>query len=387
MSNKLSEAPTGQDIENLEAIVSCVEAITWEFDNVTGTLRMDNAVLSERLRHSSRQNPSTATVETPAKTPQGLNPILAQELVDASAAYAQELTRWAQELEKRNRQNIAETDPITSGGDYRLPGETFKPVPMPMVTDSAIVAGTIVGAAADAVADTFLVFVSLAGPINAPYNPVDAKFGYKEAFWKMLGYDKPPIGARTEAENEQLSEAFKSAIFSLYGRDAVLDGEFPLVSEDGSVALFTKDGYIVRLNRRFGENKWELPPGWHLPANDGQWTGEPGNSFWQSNIPEVNKMTGNRAILFRNGYIYLSPYTVYSFESEELNGTDNDADKADKELAIILKLNNANAAAKWRWDNDLVWHHLEDWKTLQLVPKLLNDVPHQGGASELRQLK
>jgi len=257
MSNKLSEAPTAQDIEDLEAIVSCVKAITWEFDNLTDSLRMENAVLSEKLRHSSSRSPSTAAA--PAKTPQGLNPILAQEITDASAAYAQELTRWAQELEKRNRQNIAETDPITSGGTYRLPEETFKPVPMPMVTDSAIVAGTIVGAAADAVADTFLVFVSLAGPINAPYNPVDAKFGYKEAFWKMLGYDEPPIGARTEAENEQLGEALENAMFALYGQNALpmsLDefhGQNIYVLGHGDL---TEDGYFVRIN--VGDRTWPL---------------------------------------------------------------------------------------------------------------------------------
>src|ERR1700683_4147949 len=124
--------------------------------------------------------------------------------------------------------------------------------------------------------------------------------------------------------------------------------------------------------------------GWRLPTTSGEWSGTPGNSFWKSNISEVNQITGNRAIPFNNGYMNLSYYKAVQYSFPNLTGTNADFAIADQQLAIDRGFNSANAARVWRVQNGLTWHHVEDGQTLQLVPTILNDIPHQGGASILR---
>jgi filamentous hemagglutinin len=96
-------------------------------------------------------------------------------------------------------------------------------------------------------------------------------------------------------------------------------------------------------------------------------------------------MTGNRAVAFNNGYIALSPYKVTQYSFKNLTGLNSDFSLADAQLARDMQLNSPNAARVWRSLNQLTWHHLEDGQTLQLVPTVLNDIPHVGGASILRQ--
>ena len=95
-------------------------------------------------------------------------------------------------------------------------------------------------------------------------------------------------------------------------------------------------------------------------------------------------MTGNRAIPFNKGYVDLSRYKVTQYKFGNLKGTNADFSLADEQLAIDMQLNSKNAAKVWRSQNGLTWHHVEDGQTLQLVPTVLNDIPHQGGASILR---
>lgn len=97
-------------------------------------------------------------------------------------------------------------------------------------------------------------------------------------------------------------------------------------------------------------------------------------------------MTGNRPIAFQNGYIDLSPYSVANYRFNNLTGLNSDFSLADAQLARDLQLNSPNAAAVWRSQNQLTWHHYQDGQTLQLVPTVLNDIPHVGGASILREL-
>ena len=130
--------------------------------------------------------------------------------------------------------------------------------------------------------------------------------------------------------------------------------------------------------------EWNAPVGWRLPTSNGAWSGEPGNSLWKSEIPEVNQMTGNRPIVFKKGYIDLSPYSVANYQFKNLTGLNTDFSRADAQLARDMQLNSPNVAKVWRSLNQLSWHHLEDGETLQLIPTVLNDIPHVGGASILR---
>ena len=130
--------------------------------------------------------------------------------------------------------------------------------------------------------------------------------------------------------------------------------------------------------------EWSAPQGWRLPVNNGEWSGVPGNSFWKSNIPEVNQITGNHAIPFNQGYIDLSYYSVAQYAFPNLTGTGADFAIADQQLAIDQGFSSTNAARVWRTQNSLTWHHVEDGQILQLVPSVLNDIPHQGGAAMIR---
>lgn len=98
----------------------------------------------------------------------------------------------------------------------------------------------------------------------------------------------------------------------------------------------------------------------------------------------MNRLTGNRPIQFQNGYINLSPYSLGQYRFPNLTGLNSDFALGDAQLARDLQLNSANAARVWRSQNQLTWHHVEDGQTLQLVPTVLNDVPHIGGSSILR---
>ena len=109
MSDNYSNSPARAD---LEQTVACVGQITREFDTMTARLRMDNAeiaVLAEGLRHPDNRSPANpGSVALPA-TFQEMDQSLARqkalgkELVDAAATFAQELVKWAEELEKREQ--------------------------------------------------------------------------------------------------------------------------------------------------------------------------------------------------------------------------------------------------------------------------------------------
>ena len=156
----------------------------------------------------------------------------------------------------------------------------------------------------------------------------------------------------------------------------------------GSAAIPEMAGYVSNagnlVDASAATTEWSAPQGWRLPVNNGEWSGVPGNSFWKSNIPEVNQITGNHAIPFNQGYIDLSYYSVAQYAFPNLTGTGADFAIADQQLAIDQGFSSTNAARVWRTQNSLTWHHVEDGQILQLVPSVLNDIPHQGGAAMIR---
>jgi hypothetical protein len=127
-----------------------------------------------------------------------------------------------------------------------------------------------------------------------------------------------------------------------------------------------------------------------LPVNNGSWQGTPGNSGWQSTLPEVNNVTGGRPIPFRNNYPDFSRWSRGEVKLSNMKGTNSDFYTADKLFAQQqgwLKSNgklDIARATQYRQNNQLTWHHVEDMQTMQLVPRVLNDVPHAGGASLVR---
>jgi hypothetical protein len=100
------------------------------------------------------------------------------------------------------------------------------------------------------------------------------------------------------------------------------------------------------------------------------------------------EVTKGRGIDFRNGYPDFSPFEVKRHDFDNLQGTDRDRRvTANNWLAEQLKLPDASAADRWRRAQGLTWHHNENMVTLQLIPTVINDIPHMGGASLLRQIR
>lgn len=124
-----------------------------------------------------------------------------------------------------------------------------------------------------------------------------------------------------------------------------------------------------------------------LPKSNGRWLGERGNSPWQSDLAPVNKVTHSKPIPFHNGYPDFGDWSQKDYQFDNLCGNnDKDFALADKRLAQEMGLKNQTAAEDYRYDNDFTWHHHEDGKTLQLVPKNVHkNIPHEGGASQLRE--
>ncbi|MEO8378058.1 MAG: HNH endonuclease, partial [Acidobacteriota bacterium] len=122
-----------------------------------------------------------------------------------------------------------------------------------------------------------------------------------------------------------------------------------------------------------------------LPRSQGSWIGEVGNSGWVSEIPEINAITGGKAVPFRNNFPDFSEWAVDRVLLSKLVSHTADFAEADRLYAASrgwLKASgeaNAAMAARHRVENRLTWHHVEDKTTMQLVPASLNRVPHLGG--------
>jgi hypothetical protein len=133
-------------------------------------------------------------------------------------------------------------------------------------------------------------------------------------------------------------------------------------------------------------------PNQRIPAADGQWTGEVGNSGWMSSKPEVRAITKGEPVPFKNGYPDFSKWKVAEVEIPRVTGEYRADFKAADEFFAQqkgwLKPNgqpNRIAAEDYRAAHGLTWHHVENSNKLELVPKALNrHVPHSGSASQAR---
>lgn len=126
-----------------------------------------------------------------------------------------------------------------------------------------------------------------------------------------------------------------------------------------------------------------------IPRTDGTWSGVPGESEWTSTNEAVKKVTEGKPVPFKDQYPDFSQWVQKRYEFDNLTG-DNSKDfaLADKKLAQEKGWPTQQAAKDYRKDKELTWHHHQDGKTLELVPSDLHKkIPHDGGASELRDKK
>ncbi len=128
-------------------------------------------------------------------------------------------------------------------------------------------------------------------------------------------------------------------------------------------------------------------PKTRLPRSNGEWkNGTPGNGDWYSNNPKVKAITGDKPVRFTDGRPDFSPWSKgeIEFEPGELDGTDADFDKVYDVIKEQKGLSSRAAAERYLREQGLTPHHLDD-KTIQLIPSDLHgNVPHIGGASDLR---
>lgn len=157
-----------------------------------------------------------------------------------------------------------------------------------------------------------------------------------------------------------------------------------------------------------------------VPESDGYWSssptkggpkdGVPGESHWHSTDPIVTAHPEYRAVKFTDRYPDFSPITRTTVEIG-VTGKPGFRDHfaaskalakqlvAEPELAARLGIpreaftktnGKPNASKVYEWmkaqpDGGLTWHHLEDARTMAMVPWAIHEIPHAGGAAIARQ--
>lgn len=113
--------------------------------------------------------------------------------------------------------------------------------------------------------------------------------------------------------------------------------------------------------------------GTRLPADEkGVWAGEKGNSVWTPNGG------GGSPVRYNDGYPDFSPFSKQTVKIDMDLAGDRAKDFKAADEAVRKALNDPT----WQKPKDMVWHHVEDGTTMQLVPKDVHTpAQHTGGVS------
>lgn len=143
--------------------------------------------------------------------------------------------------------------------------------------------------------------------------------------------------------------------------------------------------------RLVGDADSEMPfSRFPLPRTEGRWLGERGNSDWQSNRASVNAQTGNQPVPFRNGFPDFSQWSRGEVRLPNMRGTDADFREADRLFARQQRwfqqdgTPDGDRVRVMRERGNMVWHHHQDERRMQLIPRELNRLSHLGGAAMSR---
>ncbi len=140
-----------------------------------------------------------------------------------------------------------------------------------------------------------------------------------------------------------------------------------------------------------GRNVKTYPDAKHMPVegHNGNWQGQRGESVWASTHPQVMKITHGEGVAFAAGYPNFEPWALATVRCEAgiLQGTSGDMRKADGLWACNMGC-EVGLARQLRKQRGMVWHHVEDGRTMHLLPNLLHaNIPHAGGAVLLRHAR
>lgn len=134
----------------------------------------------------------------------------------------------------------------------------------------------------------------------------------------------------------------------------------------------------------------------NCPINDGQWTGERGNSKWipdedyifkkynpdELTAGEIMDKFGIDGIDFKDGEPDFSKISKGEVQIDEFSADrDDNFDLARKKLAEIKNCLPKDVEA-WEEANKYTWHECKDMCTMQKVPSIVHgNVTHRGGVS------
>ncbi|MBC1725045.1 hypothetical protein HB981_00785 [Listeria seeligeri] len=126
------------------------------------------------------------------------------------------------------------------------------------------------------------------------------------------------------------------------------------------------------------------------PVNNGEWTGRRGESTFISENSEVNDILGEvgaDGIEYSDAIPDFSPVSVGEIEIPNMT-TDRRTNFRDADEALAEQLGvTRKDIVKMRKDQKLTWHELNDMKTMQLVPTVINSkFGHLGGVAEIKKL-
>ena len=126
------------------------------------------------------------------------------------------------------------------------------------------------------------------------------------------------------------------------------------------------------------------------PVNEGHWIGGRGKSTFALNKDEVRKILDEinlEGIEYENVIPDFSPVSKGEVKITDM-GIDRNANfrQADEFLARELG-KTRREIVKFRKENKLTWHELNDMTSMQLVPSIINSkFGHLGGVSEVKKL-
>lgn len=138
----------------------------------------------------------------------------------------------------------------------------------------------------------------------------------------------------------------------------------------------------------------------NCPIENGEWTGERGDSTWKPNIEYIpqkmnidNKEWGEileeyniEGIEFKDGEPIFDEISKGEVEIEDFSeNRDDNFDKADIEMAEKRGC-HPSEVREWRKENKYTWHECRDMQTMQKVISVVhNNISHSGGIAEVKK--
>lgn len=138
-----------------------------------------------------------------------------------------------------------------------------------------------------------------------------------------------------------------------------------------------------------------------IPTKDskfGTWLGEIGNSTFISNDERVKYLLdkeGLKGIEYKSGMPDFSKFVIAEFEINSMTIDRSDNFRSANEILVKKLEENSGIKCRisdieaWLTENRYTWHELNDGKTIQLLPSIINApiFKHLGGVGELNKIE